>query len=1192
MRDKLLQRIYLLSVCLLLALPTLADSSHSPRASGRPDAYVLTLGEQRFDPLRGVPAAPAGLDAVRVSEPDLHLVQFVGPTQDKWLEDVRAEGLKIVQYVHPCTYIVWGEANSMVSMQRNAAVRWNGSFLPAYRLLPRHRNLPDAPIAVRALLIRAADANRVVREIEALGARVSGRRVLDDRFEVVGFKAAGSSLQAIACIPGVYSVQPVPTDGGLRGEMSNQVCVNNLDVDGLAFPGYLDWLDAVGLTGAGVIIANVDSGIQDDHPGLVERLLPCTGATCGGEAFSSHGTHTAGIMAADGASGTLDDYGFLRGLGVAPAANLVEQVYSPFYVQPDGMRLLMQDSYTNGADLSGNSWGPSASPQGYDNDTLQVDLGVRDADPDSPGNQPLTYVLSFMNGNGGTSSQGTPDEAKNILTVGSTKLQTSSGAQQLDIDDLSANSAHGPALDGRKIPHIVAPGCYVDSTTPTDSHGLKCGTSMSSPHVSGAVALFIEYYRSLPDYVADPSPALIKAAFLPVARDLAGHLDADGGVLAHRFDSKQGWGRLDIEAVVDPQAAACYFDDPQIFDATGEAWVQAFTPDDPNLPVKIMLTWTDAAGHGLGGSTPAWNNDLDLIVETNSQTYYGNNIGADGWSQPGGSADYMHNTEGVLLAPGTAESFTLRIAASNINSDGIPSFGDNTDQDFALVCYNCVLEPGFALGAAPNAQDVCAPDDAVYQVEVEAILGFADPVTLDIAGPLDDMTAEFSPNPVTPPGTAVLTISGTDATASGEYSFEIIGTAGEISRITPITLQLYSELPEPVTLSAPADGATDVLVNPTFEWSASDGASSYAIQVASDADFYNVLYQATELHTTSITLETPLEPGTEYFWRAAASNACGDSLSSEVFSFMTRVIPSILLVDDDDNGPDVRSYYTELLTALGHDYDVWDTENSDNEPDALDLRPYATVIWFTGDEFGGSAGPGAAGETALAAFLADGKNLFISSQDYFYDRGLTTFIDGELGVEIANSDVSQVIATGSGSVFGGLGPYGLVYPFGNFSDRVSPDASAEVAFVGNAGDAGVNKDDAVYRTVYLGFPLEAISTASHRAAVLTAALDWFRPFIDCNQNGVADHADIATGTSADVDGSGVPDECEQGLLGDMNCDGMLDTFDIDPFVVALATPDAYNDRFPDCDINRADVNGDGLLDAFDIDPFADLLGND
>ncbi|MCB0010633.1 MAG: S8 family serine peptidase, partial [Anaerolineales bacterium] len=489
---------------------------------------------------------------------------------------------------------------------------------------------------------------------------------------------------------GVYSVQPAPTDGGLRGEMSDQINVNNHDGSNAAFPGYAAWLAAAGVDGSGVIIANVDGGIQDTHPDLSNRMVSCTGDTCGGGASSSHGTHTAGIMAADGTSGTVDGNGFLRGLGMAPGANLVEQVYSPWYLQAGGMLKLITDSYANNALLSGNSWGPSGSPLGYDDDTLQVDIGVRDADTVAAGNQEFTYVLSFMNGNGGTSTQGTPDEAKNIFTIGSTKMQLSNGNQDLNINDISANSAHGPALDGRTIPHMVAPGCRVDSTVPTNSYGLNCGTSMASPHVTGAVALFIEYYRDL--FASDPSPALVKAAFLPVAHDLAGFDDADGGTLGHPFDSKQGWGRMDAAAVVSPTVSIVYVDQTTILDNTGEEWTATFGVADPSQPVRLMLVWTDAPGHGLGGSTPAWNNDLNLTVTANGNDYIGNNFGVDGWSQTGGSFDGMNNTEGVFLASASG-SLTITVAGGNINSDGVPGVGDGTDQDFAIVCYNCVEAP-------------------------------------------------------------------------------------------------------------------------------------------------------------------------------------------------------------------------------------------------------------------------------------------------------------------------------------------------------------------------------------------------------------------------------------------------------------------------------------------------------------------
>jgi hypothetical protein len=104
-----------------------------------------------------------------------------------------------------------------------------------------------------------------------------------------------------------------------------------------------------------------------------------------------------------------------------------------------------------------------------------------------------------------------------------------------------------------------------------------------------------------------------------------------------------------------------------------------------------MLAWTDAPGHGLGDDTPAWNNDLDLLVEAGGTVYRGNNFGLDGLSHPGGVADFRNNTEGIFLRPGTAVSVTVRVLASNITSDGVPNYGDKTDQDFALVSYACDL---------------------------------------------------------------------------------------------------------------------------------------------------------------------------------------------------------------------------------------------------------------------------------------------------------------------------------------------------------------------------------------------------------------------------------------------------------------------------------------------------------------------
>jgi outer membrane protein assembly factor BamB len=59
--------------------------------------------------------------------------------------------------------------------------------------------------------------------------------------------------------------------------------------------------------------------------------------------------------------------------------------------------------------------------------------------------------------------------------------------------------------------------------------------------------------------------------------------------------------------------------------------------------------------------------------------------------------------------------------------------------------------------------------------------------------------------------------------------------------------------------------------------------------------------------------------------------------------------------------------------------------------------------------------------------------------------------------------------------------------------------------------------------------------------------------------------------------------------GDVNCDGVVNNFDIDPFVLAITDPEAYALAYPDCDIAAADVNGDGQVNNFDIDPFVALI---
>lgn len=67
-------------------------------------------------------------------------------------------------------------------------------------------------------------------------------------------------------------------------------------------------------------------------------------------------------------------------------------------------------------------------------------------------------------------------------------------------------------------------------------------------------------------------------------------------------------------------------------------------------------------------------------------------------------------------------------------------------------------------------------------------------------------------------------------------------------------------------------------------------------------------------------------------------------------------------------------------------------------------------------------------------------------------------------------------------------------------------------------------------------------------------------------------------------------EAEYVVLGDMNGDGDINNFDIDPFVLALVDPDGYATAFPGLDrLRLGDIDGDGNMNNFDIDPFVNLL---
>lgn len=215
--------------------------------------------------------------------------------------------------------------------------------------------------------------------------------------------------------------------------------------------------------------------------------------------------------------------------------------------------------------------------------------------------------------------------------------------------------------------------------------------------------------------------------------------------------------------------------------------------------------------------------------------------------------------------------------------------------------------------------------------------------------------------------------------------------------------------------------------------------------------------------------------------------------------FALQPLPCVLLVDDDNDAPDVRPYYTTALDNLGVTYDVYQA-GSGNGPTLADMAGYDIVIWFSGDKYG-SAGPNSADEAALAAYLDGGGRLFLSSQDYLYDMDLTAFGQNYLGIGSYTNDsggASMKYGVPGDPIGDGLGPFPLSYPpgFTDYGDVVEAGNGGSLAFRSSAAGGNgldVDKTGSGWQTVFFGtswVPL-AHASAANGEAVLQRVLDWF-----------------------------------------------------------------------------------------------------
>lgn len=460
---------------------------------------------------------------------------------------------------------------------------------------------------------------------------------------------------------------------------------------------------------------------------------------------------------------------------------------------------------------------------------------------------------------------------------------------------------------------------------------------------------------------------------------------------------------------------------------------------------------------------------------------------------------------------------------------------------------------------SPGSITACIPDQVAYQVSLAPDSGQLQSVALvdaptGISGSYGSAGSTFD-----------VTIAS--QASPGDHTLNLLAqNSASVSFTQTTQLTLLPGPPNAANLLSPAAGATAVERRPAFSWEAASGTvSSYRLELATDSAFNTMVYSAT-VHGTSHTPATWLDPETTYFWRVQATNLCGSNAAAPA-SFTTRAIPSTLLVDDDDDYPDVRSAYTTALDALGTDYEIFDTiENDYFDPTANFLAHYQTVIWFTGADFFDTTGPDPTGQAELASYFLSAPRscFFLSSQDFLWAQGIdfenpNAFMVTYLGAGSTASDQETETAVGAGS-YQSLGPYTLAYPFIDYSDKVGPGPLAELSFTGdNQLPIGISKITDTYRTMWWGFPFEAIPSAAERQAALARVLNW------CNNNAPS---------GITLSNTTIPNhQAAGGLVGQLST---VDT-DSDSHLFALVSGEG------DADNASFSIVGDELFTAAEID---------
>ena len=364
----------------------------------------------------------------------------------------------------------------------------------------RSADLPLDPVARRASIIesRRSQAERSQAELLNLLADLQHVQAVT-QFQplwIVNSIAVEGNREAILTLANHRTVVEIETDQVIQQvepiarQTDDQPPETNYGLDQIRAT---ETWHALNVTGEGVTVAIMDTGVDWEHPILrssYRGLQPDGSVEHAGHWFQAaiptetvpydaegHGTHVAGTTVG------------AQNIGVAPGAKwiavsianengfiLESTVHAAFewLLAPNGDPALAPD-VVNG------SWGGDGADRTFEEDINLLKMAG--------------IIPVFAAGNLGPSPNtiDSPSSLEGVISVGAT-----------DSDGKVAwFSSRGPSpLTTENKPHVVAPGAAVISSLPDGTYGKLSGTSMATPHTTGAIALLLSANPALtPDEV-------------------------------------------------------------------------------------------------------------------------------------------------------------------------------------------------------------------------------------------------------------------------------------------------------------------------------------------------------------------------------------------------------------------------------------------------------------------------------------------------------------------------------------------------------------------------------------------------------------------------------------------------------------------------------------------------------------------